>query len=143
MRKISIVALTLPLVLAVSACGDPEAQEEAQVETATLEQPGFEDTAVTTDEALSEATTLAGHLAAGGMGSAEAAVVLEDIDSLVTANIAAFPEDIRTSLTEDIQSARDALDSNDMPALQEAGNQMQDRLLDAQDKQEVAPADVG
>ena len=143
MRKISILALALPLVLAVSACGDPEAQEEAQVETSTLEQPGFEDTAVTSEEALSEATTLAGHLATGGMGSAEAAVVLEDLDRLVTANIVEFPEDIRTSLTEDIQSARDALDTNDMPALQEAGQQMQDRLLNAQDAQDAAPADVG
>ncbi|WP_137679807.1 hypothetical protein [Aurantiacibacter suaedae] len=142
MRKISIMLLALPLVIAVSACGDPEAREEAQVEAATLEQPGFEDTAVTTDEALSEATTLAGHLAAGGMGSAEAAVVLEDLDRLVMANIVEFPEDIRTSLTEDIQSARDALGSNDMPALQEVGTRMQDTLLNAQD-QEAVPAYAG
>lgn len=120
--------LALPLVLSVAACGNPEAQQEGQAQEATIDQPGFEDTSATPSQVRSEALTLAGHLAAGDLDRSDAAVVLEDLDTLVTDNIVEFPEDIRPALTQDIQSARDALEGDDMAALQEAASQMQAKL---------------
>lgn len=127
-RKMKYAMLALPLALAISACGDKQAQSEEKVEAATLDQPGFEDKPVTPSEARSEALTLAGRLASDNLDSAKAAVTLEDLDRLVNDNIVKFPENIRTGLTEDIKSARDALEATDMHGLKEAAIRIQAKL---------------
>ncbi len=139
-RKMKYAMLALPLALAVSACGDQQAQQEEQVEAATLDQPGFEDKSVTPSEARSEALTLAGRLSAGDLDAAEAAIALQDLDRLITANIVEFPEDIRPGLTGDIESAHDALTAEDMAALQEAATSIETRLTDAAPASDEASA---
>ncbi len=130
-NKFKYAMLALPLALAVSACGDQAAENEGQVQEATVDQPGFEDRSATPAEAQSEAMTLAEHLASGDLNSAEAADALEDLDRLVTANIVDFPQDIRPGLTEDVEAARSALESQDMEGLQEAATRIQAKLSSA------------
>tara|TARA_A100001391_G_scaffold273_2_gene638 strand:+ start:54038 stop:54475 length:438 start_codon:yes stop_codon:yes gene_type:complete len=139
-RKVTYALLALPVVLAISACGDPEAQQEEQLETATLDEPGLEDTSVTPDEAQSEALTLAAHLASGELDNAEVATTLEDLDRLITANIVEFPEDIRPGLTGDLESAHAALTAEDMGALQEAATSIENRLTEAAPASDEASA---
>ena len=139
-RKMKYVMLALPLALAVSACGDQQAQEEVQAEDATLDQPGFEDKSVTPSEARAEALTLAGNLSTGDLDTAQAAIALEDLDRLVTANIVEFPEEVRPGLTEDLQSAHAALTAEDMSALQEAATSIENRLTDAPPASDEASA---
>ncbi|MBD76494.1 MAG: hypothetical protein CL807_06315, partial [Citromicrobium sp.] len=58
----------------------------------------------------------------------EAAIVLEDLDRLVSDNLTDFPEDMRPALTGDIESAKDALEAEDMSGMQEAAKQFHDKL---------------
>ena len=127
-RQTACWMLALPLALVVTACGSPQAEQEAKSEATTLDQPGFEGRPATAAEAQSEAATLAGRLASGDLNSSEAAVALEDLDRLVNDNIVDFPESIRPGLTQDIQSAHTALESNDMEGLQEAAGSVRNRL---------------
>ena len=137
-RTFKYPMLALPLMLAVSACGGPQATNEEQTATVTADQPGFEDNSATPSEARSQATTLAERLASGKLNRDEATATLEQLDGLVNDNMADFPEDMRTALAGDIQSARDALASGDMSGLQEAASQIQNRLSGA-----VAAPDAG
>ena len=98
-RQTACWMLALPLALVVTACGSPQAEQEAKSEATTLDQPGFEGRPATAAEAQSEAATLAGRLASGDLNSSEAAVALEDLDRLVNDNIVDFPESIRPGLT--------------------------------------------
>ena len=127
-NKLKYALVAVSLALAISACSDQQAQQEEHVQTATLDQPGFEDKPVTSSQAESEALTLAGHLASGDLEGTEAADALEDLDRLVNDNIVKFPEDIRPVLTEDIQSARSALEAGDMDGLKEAAIRIQRAL---------------
>ena len=61
----------------------------------------------------------------------EEAQVLEDLDNLVSENLTDFPEDMRPALTEDIESARDALEADDEAGMREAATQFQNKLSDA------------
>ena len=56
---------------------------------------------------------------------------LEDLDRLINDNIVEFPEDMRAGLTEDVQSARSALESDDMGGVQDAASSIQNRLSTA------------
>ena len=130
-RNIKISLLALPLALAVSACGDKEtAQEkqEQQVQAATIDQPGMDGQPATPSEARSEAITLAGHIASGDLGRADAEVALEDLSRLINDNIADFPKDMQPTLIEDIQSAQSALEADDMGGLQEAAVAIQNKI---------------
>ena len=127
-RNVKYSILALPLVFALSACGSPQAQ---QTEASTLDQPGFEDRSATSSEAQSEALTLAQRLASDNLDRAQAAVALEDLDRLINDNIVEFPEDMRAGLTEDVQSARSALESDDMGGVQDAASSIQNRLSTA------------
>ena len=55
-------------------------------------------------------------------------ILLEDLDNLVSENLTDFPEDMRPALTEDIESAKDALEAEDMSGMQEAAKQFHDKL---------------
>ena len=123
-------ALAFPLVmsLALAGCGTQEADEVGQAETAMTEEPGADGGAVTAGEARSEAAALAGRIASGELEQDELAVALEDLDRLVNDNPVDFPADMRPSLTEDIQSARTAMESQDSEALQEAAASIQTTL---------------
>ena len=94
----------------------------------TLDQPGFEGKSATPSEAQSEALSLAQHLSSDTLEAGEAAIVLEDLDRLVSDNLTDFPEDMRPALTEDIESAKDALEAEDMSGMQEAAKQFHDKL---------------
>ena len=130
-RNVKYSILALPLVFALSACGSPQAQQEEQTEASTLDQPGFEDRSATSSEAQSEALTLAQRLASDNLDRAQAAVALEDLDRLINDNIVEFPEEMRAGLTEDVQSARSALESDDMGGMQDAASSIQNRLSTA------------
>ncbi|WP_109808745.1 hypothetical protein [Sphingosinithalassobacter portus] len=136
--KFKYPMLALPLALAVSACGSPQATNEEQTATVTADQPGFENNSATPSEARSQATTLADRLASGNLNRDEATAALEQLDGLINDNMAEFPEDMRTALAGDIQSARDALATGDMGGLQEAATQIQNTLSGA-----VAAPDAG
>ena len=71
---------------------------------------------------------LAERIASGDLEQGELSVALEDLDRLVNDNPVDFPEDMRPSLTEDIQSARMAMESEDSEALQEAAASIQATL---------------
>ena len=75
-----------------------------------------------------EAAALAERIASGDLEQGELSVALEDLDRLVNDNPVDFPEDMRPSLTEDIQSARMAMESEDSEALQEAAASIQATL---------------
>ncbi|NCP22916.1 MAG: hypothetical protein GW854_02070 [Erythrobacter sp.] len=122
------LALPLAMSLALAGCGTQEAEEVGQAETAMTEEPGVDGAAVTAGEARSEAAALAGRIASGELEQDELAVALEDLDRLVNDNPVDFPADMRPSLTEDIQSARTAMESQDSEALQEAAASIQTTL---------------
>ena len=122
------VTLSLGMALALAACGTQEAEEVGEAETTMTEEPGVDGTAATAGEARSEAVALAGRIASGELEQDELAVALEDLDRLVNDNPVDFPEAIRPSLTEDIQSARTAMESSDMAAVQEAAASIQTTL---------------
>ena len=122
------VTLSLGMALALAACGTQEAEEVGEAETTMTEEPGVDGTAATAGEARSEAAALAGRIASGELEQDELAVALEDLDRLVNDNPVDFPEAIRPSLTEDIQSARTAMESSDMAAVQEAAASIQTTL---------------
>ena len=122
------LALPLAMSLALAGCGTREADEVGQAETAMTEEPGVDGAAVTAGEARSEAAVLAGRIASGELGQDELAVALEDLDRLVNDNPVDFPADMRPSLTEDIQSARTAMESQDSEALQQAAASIQTTL---------------
>ena len=123
-------ALALPLImsLALAGCGTQEAEQVGQAETAMTDEPGVDGGAVTAGEARSEAAALAERISSGDLEQGELSVALEDLDRLVNDNPVDFPEDRRPSLTEDIQSARMAMESEDSEALQEAAASIQATL---------------
>lgn len=125
------VALSLGMALALAACGTQEAEEVGQAETAMTEEPGVDGTTATAGEARSEAAALAGRIASGELEQGELAVALEDLDRLVNDNPVDFPADMRPSLTEDIRSARTAMESQDMAAVQEAAASIQTTLSES------------
>ena len=119
--KLKYALIALPAALALSACGNPQEKQAEAVQEKTLDQPGFEGKSATPSEAQSEALSLAQHLSSDTLEAGEAAIVLEDLDRLV-------PEDMRPALTEDIESAKDALEAEDMSGMQEAAKQFHDKL---------------
>jgi hypothetical protein len=127
-RKLKYALIVLPATLALSACGNPQEKQAEAVQEKTLDQPGFEGKSATPTQAQSEALSLAQHLSSDTLEAGEAAIVLEDLDRLVTDNLTDFPEDMRPALTEDIQSAKDALEAEDMAGMQEAAKQFHDKL---------------
>ena len=146
MKKPGYLFLLLPVSMALSACGDEAPQEQGAVQQATVEEPGFEDTAATSSQLRSEAMELAQHLQSSTLDMAESSAALEDLDQLVTANIAEFPETIRAQLTQDIASAKSALQSSDADGVAEAAASIASTLADAQtgaaaDPQSPAEAD--
>ena len=84
-----------------------EKQAEA-VQEKTLDQPGFEGKSATPSEAQSEALSLAQHLSSDTLEAGEAAIVLEDLDRLVSDNLTDFPEDMRPALTYEQKNDRGA-----------------------------------
>ncbi len=130
-NRMIIALAALPLALAVSACGNPQEKQAEEVQAATVEQPGLDGQAATPSQARTEALELAQHLSSGHLEPGQAIKVLDDLDKLVSENLVDFPEDIRPALTEDIQSARDALEADDKAAMQEAATQFQKKLAGA------------
>ncbi|WP_299310027.1 hypothetical protein [uncultured Croceicoccus sp.] len=128
MKTLCYLSLLLPVSLALSACGDDAAHEQGEVQQATVDEPGFEDTAATPSQLRSEAMELAQHLESGTLDMSETAVVLEDLDQLVTANIVEFPEDIRAKLTQDIAAAKSALETSDANGVAEAAASIESTL---------------
>ena len=126
--KMKYALLALPLALAVSACESPAEKQEEEAQAETVAQPGFDGTAATPSEARDEAYSLAAKLSSGDLDPNEAVRVLEDLDNLVSENLTDFPEDMRPALTEDIESAKDALEAEDMSGMQEAAKQFHDKL---------------
>ncbi|MWV26376.1 hypothetical protein [Aurantiacibacter rhizosphaerae] len=133
MRLMNYTLLALPLALAISACGADHTEEnqEAQTEAATLEQPGFDGTPATPEEARTEALELAGHLAAGDLSVSEAEIVLNDLSTLINDHIGDFPAETRVNLTQDIESAQSALESDYMQGVAEAAAQIENRITGA------------
>jgi hypothetical protein len=129
--KMKYALLALPLALAVSACESPAEKQEEEAQAETVAQPGFDGTAATPSEARDEAYSLAAKLSSGDLDPNEAVRVLEDLDNLVSENLTDFPEDMRPALTEDIESARDALEADDEAGMREAATQFQNKLSDA------------
>ena len=127
-NKLKYALIALPMALAISGCGNPQEKQAEEVQEKTLDQPGFDGKSATPSEAQSEALSLAAHLSSDEMEAGEAAIALEDLDRLVTDNLTDFPEDIRPALTEDIESAKDALEADDLSGMQEAAKQFQDKL---------------
>ena len=126
--KLKYALIALPVALALSACGNPQEKQAEAVQEKTLDQPGFEGKSATPSEARSEAISLAQHLSSDTLEAGEAAIVLEDLDRLVSENLTDFPEDMRPALTGDIESAKDALEAEDMSGMQEAAKQFHDKL---------------
>ena len=120
--KLKYALIALPAALALSACGNPQEKQAEAVQEKTLDQPGFEGKSATPSEAQSEALSLAQHLSSDTLEAGE------DLDRLVSDNLTDFPEDMRPALTEDIESAKDALEAEDMSGMQEAAKQFHDKL---------------
>ena len=133
MRIIKAAVSTVPLALALvlAGCGNPEAEEVGETDTAMTDQPGVDGQPATASQAQSEATTLAGRIASGEMDRTETATALEDLDRLVNDNPIDFPAEMRPSLTEDIESARTAFEARDMQGVQEAAASIQTTLSGA------------
>ena len=121
-------ALVLPLLFAVTARGNPESDQESRTEEATLEQPGFEGRPATPEQAQSEASELASNIASGDLDVNETRLALNDLGELINQNIDDFPADSREQLMEDLQSARDAYEANDMAGVQEVAVQIERKL---------------
>ena len=129
MRHLHNALLVLPLALAISACADnPEATQEVEAEEAAMQQPGFDETPATPEQAQEEARTLAAYLSSADLTVSEAEIVLDDLATLVNDHMGDFPADIRVNLSQDIESARDALESDYMRGMQEAAAQIENRL---------------
>lgn len=132
MHKTKILALVVPATLALAACGSPQAEQQAETQATTLDQPGFEDRSITPVEAKSEALELVDHLESGDLDRTATADVLEDLDRLINANIVAFPEAIRGKLVEDVTSARSAFENNDEQGLKVAAESIGTALTGTQ-----------
>lgn len=132
MQKPSILALLGPATLGLAACGSPQAEQQADTQAATLDQPGFEDKAVTAGQAHAEALELVGHLESADMDRTAKADALEDLDRLINANIIEFPKDMRAKLSEDVTSARSAFENKDEEGLQVAAASIRAALTGTQ-----------
>ena len=131
--KTKYALLALPLALAVTACGNPQEKQAEETQAQTVDEPGFEnEPAATPSEARDEAYTLSSKLSSGDLEPGEAVKVLDDLDNLVSENLTDFPEDVRPTLTEDIQSARDALEAEDEGGMREAAMHFQKTLSGAE-----------
>ena len=127
-KKTKILAAALPLALSIAACNEQGMEQEGMSDPDTMEAPQTLPDAP--GDVRAEAVAIARSLAAGSFDRTQAGAAMERLYSLIDENIDAFPQGSRALLREDLQSAQDALQANDMQALQQAATAIADRLSD-------------
>lgn len=129
------VACTLPLLLA--ACGESEPQAAPTpeaVEATPGAAPGVSQEEADTRQAFSELGTAARSLVdAADMEAARDA--LGTVEERLSAEKKTLPADIATALEADLQTARDAATTDNLPAVKAAGQAMIDRILGSAEAQ--------